>query len=226
MFDTRQLFVAVTMVAAPAMGGEVLTFEADIHGRTATSGQLAAGAGSHTVLDLYVANNSSDDLKLLNVFNMNISLDQGSFVHNDASTGGNWSATYNALGGNVVIDSFVTMGAMDGSDPFASTLDLNFDGAIAGSVSTDAGWYNADPNNGQGLVDAGGRVMIGRFVVMNNLATDTAFTISGELAYNFQSPGVYFDNDSQVFAMPSVVPAPVGMLAFGAFGLAGRGRRR
>lgn len=210
--------------------GTTFEFTAEIYGQTASSGQLAAGTGTHTVLDLYLTNNSGDDLKLLNLYNMNISLDQGSFVHDDASTtGGNWSATYNTLGGNVAIDSFVTMGAMNGSDPFVSTLDLNFDGAIAGSVSTDAGWYNADPTNGQGLVDAGGRVMVGRFVVMNDLATDTSFTVSGDLSYNFQVPGVYFDNDSQVFTMPSmtsVVPSPVGALAFAAFGLAGRGRRR
>ena len=214
------------LAASPAIAGTTFDFTADIYGQTADSGQLAAGYGSHTVLDLYLTNHSGDDLKLLNLFNMNISLDQGSFVHDDDSTGGNWSASFNQYGRNMAIDSFVTMGGMDGSNPFVSTLDLNFDGTDAGVVSANAGWYNADPNNGQGLVDAGDRVMVGRFVIMNTLATDATFTVSGELSYNFQVPGVYFDSDSQVFTMPSVVPAPVGMLAFAAFGLAGRGRRR
>ena len=214
------------IVASPAMAGVTFTFDADVHGRTATSGELPAGHGSHTVLDLYLANDSGDDLRLLNVYDINISLSQGSFIHNDADPSGNWSAAWSSLGGNVAIDSFVTMGAMSGSDPFFATLDPNFDGAIAGSVTTDAGWYNNDPFNGQGNVAAGDRVMIGRFVVMNDFATETTFSVSGNLSYNHQYPGVHFDGDAQVFTLPSVVPGPVGAFAFAAFGLAGRRRRR
>ena len=226
MLTLKRLALTSLFLGSPAFAGATFEFTADIYGRTASSGQLAAGTGSHTVLDLYLTNNSGDDLKLLNLHNINISLEQGSFVHDDASSTGNWSASFNSLGGNVAIDSFVTMGAMSGSDPFASSLDPNFDGAVAASVSTDAGWYNSDPNNGQGLVDAGDRVMVGRFVVMNNLATDTSFTVSGELSYNFQVPGVYFDNDSKVFTLPAVVPGPTGLIAIAAFGLVGRRRRR
>ena len=226
MYRSAPIVWSCLLMATPAMAGTTFNFSAEIYGRTATSGQLGAGAGSHTILDLYLTNNSGDDLRLLNLYNLNITLSDGVFVHNDADATGNWSASYNALGGNVAIDSFVTMGAMSGSDPFVTMLDPNFDGAIAGTVSADAGWYNNDPSNGQGNVAAGDKVMVGRFVVMNTLAADATFSVSSELSFNYQAPGVYFDSDSQVFTLPAVVPAPVGMLAFAAFGLAGRGRRR
>ena len=96
-------------------------------------------------------------------------------------------------------------------------------------MSADAGWYNGDPNNGQGNVAAGDRLFIGRFVIANTLAADTTFSVSGDFSYNFQSPGVFYDNDSQVFTLPSsapAVPGPFAVAAIAGVGLAGRGRRR
>ena len=185
------------------------------------------------MLDLYLTNQSASDLRLLSVYDLNLSLGEGVFVHDDANIDnagdGDWSALYSTLGGNVAIDSFVTLGAMSGDDPFAATLDPNFDGSTAGSVSADAGWYNNDPTNGQGNVAVGGRVFVGRFVVENTLASGTSFTVSSMLSYNFQSPGVYFDADSQVFTLPastSVVPGPLALAILGGIGFVGRGRRR
>ena len=223
--------IAVATAASPAVAGVTFGFTADIYGRTAGSGQLEAGHGSHTVLDLYLTNQSASDLRLLSVYDLNLSLGEGVFVHDDADTDnagdGDWSALYSTLGGNVAIDSFVTLGAMSGDDPFAAALDPNFDGAIAGSVSADAGWYNNDPTNGQGNVVAGGQVFVGRFVVAND--TERTFTVSGELSYNFQSPGVYFDSDSQVFTLPAatpVVPGPLALAAIAGIGLTTRDRRQ
>jgi hypothetical protein len=230
MFIRPHLACLAVLVASPALAGSIFDFSAEIYGRTSSSGEIPSGAGSHTVLDLYLTNNSESDLRLLSLFDMNISLSQGGFAHDDADTDaggmGNWSASWSRLGGNSAVDSFVTLGAMSGSDPFDAALDPNFESTVAGSISTNAGWYNDDPSNGQGNVSAGERVMVGRFVIRNILTSDTTFSVTGDLSYNYQTPGVYFDVDSAVFTMPSVVPSPLGMAAFAAFGLVGRGRRR
>lgn len=234
MMILKRLALTSLFVGSPAFAGATFDFTADIYGRTASSGQLAAGTGTHTVLDLYLTSTSSSDLRVLSLYNLTIALGDGGFVHDDGGTesggDGNWSASYNILGGVTAIDSFVTLGAMSGSDPFAATLDPNFDGSVAASVSSDAGWYNSDPSSGQGDVDGGGRVMVGRFVILNDLASDTTFSVSGDFSYNFQQPGVFFDDDSQVFTLPassgSVVPGPTGLIATAAFGLVGRRRRR
>lgn len=218
---------AAAALVAPAVAGTTFTFSADIYGRTADSGRLAAGLGDFTVLDLYLANDHASDLRLLSVFNVDIALDAGAFVHHDADAEGHWSAAYNLMGANTAIDSFATFGAMSGDDPFLAALDPNFSGAVAGSVSADAGWYNDDPTNGQGNVAAGGQVFVGRFVVVND--AERTFTVSGELSYNFQSPGVSFDSDSQVFTLPAstpAVPGPLALAAIAGIGLASRDRRR
>ena len=219
----------VAVLVPPAVAGATFTFSADIYGRTADSGRLAAGLGDFTVLDLYLTNDHASDLRLLSVFNVDIALGAGAFVHHDADAVGHWSAAYNLIGANTAIDSFATFGAMSGDDPYMAALDPNFDGAVAGSVSTDAGWYNDDPSNDQGNVSAAGQVFVGRFVVANDADTETTFTVSGDLSYNFQTPGVFFDSDSQVFTLPAstpVVPGPLALAAIAGIGLGGRGRRR
>lgn len=226
--------LATAFACTPAMAGSEFSLTADIYGSSGSGSQSTAGTGTHTVLDLYLDNVSGSDRRLLSLFNLDVSLGQGDFVHDDADTvgggDGNWSATWNTLGGNAEIDSFVTLGAMSGADPFAASLDPNFDGAVAGSVSSGAGWYNNDPNNGQGNAATEERVMIGRFVILNDLVSETTVTVAGEYSYNYQAPGVYFSGMSGSFTLPAAstpaVPGPVGMLAFAALGLAGRGRRR
>lgn len=221
--------LAAGLMAAPSVAGATFDFTADIYGRSAGSGRLTVGTGTYTVLDLYLSNTTSDSLRLLSVFNLDIELGDGVFVHDDADADGHWSAAYSTIGGDGTIDSFVTFGAMTNDDPYTAALDPNFDGEVAGSVSTNAGWYNADPTNGQGDVGLSGQVFVGRFVIANDLASATTFSISGDLAYNFQSPGVLFDNDTKVFtlpAAPATVPGSVGALSLIAAGLARRGRRR
>ena len=222
--------VAAACLTAPSLAGATFSFTADIYGATAIDGPISAGHGTHTVLDLYLSNQHSQDLRLLSLYDVNVSLGEGAFVHDDADTvgggTGNWSAVYNTLGGDVNLDSFVTLGAMSGGDPFAASLDPNFDGSIAESISADAGWYNNDPTNDQGNVASLDRIFVGRFVVSNTLPAGTTFSVSSTFSYNFQSPGVYFDGDSQVFTLPAVVPGPLALVAFAGVGLAGRGRRR
>ncbi len=223
--------IAMACITAPSFAGTNFMFTADIHGATADYGILDAGHGTRTVLDLYVTNTSDDPLRLLSLFGVTVSLSDGDFVHDDADTAnggdGDWSATFSQLGGNTSIDSFVTFGPMRVQTPFAAQLDPNFDGSIAGTVSADAGWFNPNPSNENGNVGSYDRVFVGRFVVNNStLRDDTTFSIQSKFSYNFQSQGVYFDSDSQVFTLPSVVPGPLAMVAFAGIGLAGRGRRR
>ena len=63
----------------------------------------------------------------------------------------------------------------------------------------------------------------------NEVPDGVELSVSGEMSYNYGSPGVYFDNDSGVFTMPSTtipIPGPMGMAALVASGLVRRNRRR
>lgn len=228
---TRTLAAAVacglaTSLASPALAGTVFDFSADIYGATNDGTRVAIGSGSYGVIDLYLTNTSFSSLRVLNLIEMSISLDSGSFVHDDASGTGRWSAAWN-IGGNPAIDSFVTLGAMSGGVPYAASLDPSFSDDTAGSVSADAGWYNASPTNGQGDVAFGGSIFIGRFVLASSDVLGNRLSVSGNIGWNYQYPGAYFDNDSQVFALPSVpgVPGPSGIPAIALLGLARRRRR-
>lgn len=213
-------------LTSPALAGTVFDFTADIYGATNDGTRVEIGGGSYGVIDLYLTNTSFSSLRVLNLIDMSISLDSGSFVHDDASATGRWSAAWN-IGGTPAIDSFVTMGAMSGGVPFAAALDPSFSDDTAGSVSADAGWYNASPTNGQGDVAFGGSIFIGRFVLASSDVLGNRLTVSGNIGWNYQYPGAYFDNDSQVFALPSgpAVPGPSCVAVIASLGLA-RGRRR
>lgn len=207
-------------------------FEIDAYGVTSGGSQVAMGSGAYGVMDLYVSFDFAySSTKVLNLIDMNIGLDRGDFVHNDAGGADNWSAAFTvaSLGADPAVDSFVTMGGPMGGDPFAATLDPNFDGSIGGSVSADAGWYNADPTNGQGIVDGADRVFIGRFVVDNADVTGNRLTVAGTVGYRFfgTSPGnPDFAFDELVYTMPSspAVPGPAAVLAL--IGVSGLRRRR
>ncbi|MCH2161869.1 MAG: hypothetical protein MK085_08360 [Phycisphaerales bacterium] len=187
--------------------------------------------GQYVVFDLYVTfQEANPDLKLLSVFGMEISAN-ADFFHSDAY-GGNWQASYSdpAFGGKPWMDSFVTMGPAVADTPFNASVDLNFSANVASTISSDAGWYNADPFNGQGLVDENYQVMIARLVLDSEavLANDnTGFAtvnVSGDIAFNYNEPGVFFDNDYQTFSI--VVPGPGGLVAIAGIGLCSVRRRR
>ena len=223
--------IGAVMLGASAQAGTVdLEFEVNGYGMTSGGSQVAMGAGDYGVMDLYVTfNTGSPVTKVLSLIDMNIGLDSGSFVHNDAAATNHWSAQYSAagLGGDAAIDSFVTMGPSVSGDPFVATLDPNFDGSIGGSVSADAGWYNGDPTNGQGVVNGDYKVFIGRFVVANADVIGNQLSISGTVSYRLDgsTPGdPSFQAGSIVYTMPStpVVPGPAGVLAIAGIAVARR----
>ena len=204
-------------------------FTTDAYGAQSDGTRVALGSGDYTVIDLY-ATASFSSLRLLSLIDMDIDIERGSFKHHDLDPVGNWSAAFtkDSLGAKSAIDSFVTMGDPLGSgDPYAAALDPSFDGSIAGSVSAGAGWYNADPTNGQGnLTYPDLDIFIGRFVLSASESAGNRFSVSGNFAYNFGFPGVEFgDGTAEVLLPGTAVPGPVAAVALAGLGLVRRRRR-
>ena len=229
--------VACLGTAATAGTVTTMSFTADMYRVDASGNTVSSGAGTYGVFDVY-ASFSDSGIRVLNLFDMSISLSTGDFIHNDADTsnGGNgyWSAAYDTTGAIVGADSFVTMGTA--GTPNAAALDLNFadtgSSTDAGSISTDAGWYASDPTSGWGDVDVNNKVFLGRFVIADGgSASGVALTFGGDLSYNLQTPGApNFLSDTQTFTMPTAgstaVPGLGGVAALAGVGLVGRRRRR
>jgi hypothetical protein len=227
--------VACLGTAANA-GGVSMSFTADMYRVDGSGNTVSSGAGTYGVFDVY-ASFSSAGLRVLNLYDMSISLSTGDFIHNDAGTsgGGNgrWNAAYDAASAIVGADSFVTLGTA--ATPNTATLDPNFSdlgsSTDAGSISTDAGWY-AGGGETWGDVDVDNKVFLGRFVIADGgSASGVALTFGGDLSYNWQTPGTpNFLSDTQTFTMPTAgsgaVPGLGGVAALAGVGLIGRRRRR
>ncbi len=229
---TTAAMTAAMTLASMAQAGLVATFEFEAYGMTSSGTQVGLGTGDYGVIDLYAEfGGGSATSRLLNLINMNITLGSGSFVHNDANATNHWSATYSAagFGGMAAIDSFVTVGDAVSGDPFVATLDQNFDGSIGGSVSANAGWYNPDPTNGQGVAGSDLRVFIGRFVIANADVLSNTLSVSGTIAYRPDSTSgdPSFSTSSNSITLPSspVVPGPTGLAALSLATLVRRRRR-
>ena len=218
--------------AAANAGAVTMSFTADMYRVDANGDTVSSGAGTYGVFDVYASFNAGG-VRVLNVFDMTISLSTGDFIHNDADGTGRWSASYDAMGAVVGADSFVTMGTS--VTPNAATLDPNFSdlgsSTDAGSISADAGWY-AGGGETWGDVDVNNKVFLGRFVIADGgSASGVALTFGGDLSYNFQTPDdPIFVNDTQTFTMPTAgstaVPGLGGVAALAGVGLVGRRRRR
>ena len=220
--------ITAGLTAASAHAGVIeLGFELETYGMTSGGVQTEMGSGDFGVIDLWATSNSSS-IRLLNVFNVSVSLDRGGFVHNDVSTSGRWEASFSrqSLGAMNAIDSFVTMGAGDGDDPFVAYLDPNFDGTVADQVSDFAGWYNPDPTNDQGLLDS--RIFLGRFVIDQADVAGNTFSLTGSLGWKFDAPDQIVQQSSDVVSRSfpgDVVPGPVAGSVLGALILVRRRRR-
>lgn len=222
--------LVVGAVVGPATAGEIeAAFEIDRYGVAADGTPTGTGSGDFVVIDLYATTNASS-LKLLNVFDVQASLARGAFVHNDVTESGRWEALYtnDGLGATGAIDSFVTMGPAVDGDPYLALLDPNFDGSEAGSMSSNAGWYNPDPLNDQGLVSDVARIFLARFVIAEADVAGNAFTLSGSLGWKLDTPGSIVQQSSGVVSTSfagEVVPGPVAASVLGALALLRRRRR-
>ena len=79
--------VACLGTAATAGTVTTMSFTADMYRVDASGNTVSSGAGTYGVFDVY-ASFSSAGLRVLNLYDMSISLSTGDFIHNDAGTSG------------------------------------------------------------------------------------------------------------------------------------------
>jgi hypothetical protein len=180
------------------------------------------------VIDVYAQFDNATDT-VLNVFNSQISITDGTGFHHNDLAGGDWQPQATPAT-QAPTDSFVLVG---GSVGFANTtsLDPSFTPSNTPFVPSNAGWFNSNPPNLQGRVDAATlRTFVGRFV---SVGTDTARSLSfaANLGYNqgLSTPAQFAFDDGQGFGPTSVVafvPAPGAIALLGMAGLLGSRRRR
>jgi hypothetical protein len=158
-----------------------------------------------------------------------------SFYHADALNGGvigsaagTWNPQFVLVPG--AMDSYVCIGGGEGfasgnstaADPDWGAAGFNTAQIPYGNGNAGPGWFNQNPPNLQGRVNAQGQVKLGQFVIA--LADDaTAMEIRLKLGYNNgQGGGVTFA-DSTFFI--GAIPAPGAVALLGLAGLTGRRRR-
>jgi hypothetical protein len=192
--------------------------------------------GSLTKWEVFGKFNGATDT-VLNAFHFNKTVGGGNpvFHHADALTGGvdstvagTWNPQFVLAPG--AMDSYVCIG---GGEGFASGNSTNADpdfGAAGfnqaqipflgapGNTTNGPGWFNSNPPNLQGRVDALGRVKIGQFVIGTNDAPVTLFL---KLGYNNGQTGAPVEFAQGTFT----IPAPGAIALLGLAGLAGRRRR-
>ena len=221
---------AAFFASSPAMAGGVtdFSFSTDAYGADSDGNRVALGSGDYAVIDLF-ATASYSGLRLLSLAEMDITLGRGLFQHHDIDPAGNWSASFSKenFGAKNAIDSFLTMGASDGSgNPFVAATDPSLNPAVSGSFQAGGGWYNNDPFNGQGDSSAGLDIFIGRFVVAAADVAGNTFDVSGTMSYNLGSPGVFFESDSISVTLPgTAVPGPAAVSALAGLAMFRRRRR-
>jgi len=204
-----------------------------------------AGAGK-TFVDVFAGMSANSD-KLLNVFNMNISVSGGAFTQAAGVAASKWKPVDDTSNGGLA-DSFVTLGGFDGGDghmytSYSSAGDPNFTNyttANATTIPALAGWYNGVPTTtdiiatqvfggaytdwataSKDIASASGGfgVWVGHFLV-NKSITDTSWTVSfgGSAAFNSGTNQA----DTKIFHN---APAPGALALLGVAGLAARRRR-
>ena len=204
--NARLLAVTMTVAtaASPAVAGVTFGFTADIYGRTAGSGQLEAGQGSHTVLDLYLTNQSASDLRLLSVYDLNLSLGEGEFVHDDADTDNAGDGLVRRLQharrerGHRQLRHARHVG---GRPVRRRSPEFRRRGKRLGRCGLVQ--QRSDQRPGQHRRGRSG--VRHRFVVENAPLGNDLHRLEHDLP-QLQTPGVYFDSDSQVFTLPRRAP--------------------
>ena len=198
--------------------------------------------GSQYQMDVFAGFSSQTD-KLLNVFNMNISVNGSAFIQQAGAATNKWrpNVGVSAMGD---ADSFVTMGGFDDGGTYicgdTTTADPNFTNYATSNATTipaNAGWFCSDPTNPQvvataiapfavggysalGSADATFGVWIAHFTVNKPAGlVDATLSIAGSAAFN--TGGSLSDQRTIQFA----IPAPGALALLGVAGLASRRRR-
>jgi hypothetical protein len=168
---------------------------------------------------------------VLNAFHITLESGSTTFYHSDALTGGvsssavgTWNPQFVLVPG--AMDSYVCIGGGEGfasgnstaADPDWGPAGFNQAQIPYGDGTFGPGWFNQNPPNLQGRVNANGQVKLGQFVMAASSATPPCFRL--KLGYNDgQGGGVQFA-EGNVFC-----PTPSGVALLGLAGLAGRRRR-
>ena len=174
---------------------------------------------------------------VLNAFHFNKTVGGGSpVIHQadelsggvDSTVAGTWNPQFVLVPG--AMDSYVCVG---GGEGFASGNTTNADpdfGAAGfnqaqipflgapGNTTNGPGWFNSNPPNNQGRVNAQGRVKIGQFVLGT---ADAPVTLFLKVGYNTGAAGSPVQFAEGTFT----IPAPGAIALLGLAGLAGRRRR-
>ena len=169
---------------------------------------------------------------VLNAFHISLVSGASTFYHADALNGGvigsaagTWNPQFVLVPG--AMDSYVCIGGGEGfasgnstaADPDWGAAGFNTAQIPYGNFTSGPGWFNQNPPNLQGRVNAEGMVKLGQFVIASADEANGA-TIFLKVGYNNgQGGGVQFGEGN--FTLPT--PGAVALL--GLAGLAGRRRR-
>lgn len=194
--------------------------------------------GDKIVTDVYAtfsANPNGAVDVLLNIFNVNMTIDGGfgSLIHNDF-VGGSWAPQFSA---NPSMDTFCVIG---GEANFANTTNADPNWGALGfnqiSMPADAGWFNSNPSNLQGMAQdvelinncneiySGLATRIMRLVNLSVIYKE--FTITGQYT-NYHGLGTPAEKGTFRYSgFLDICPSPSALALFGLAGLAGGRRRR
>jgi hypothetical protein len=172
---------------------------------------------------------------VLNAFHITLVSGATTFYHADALNGGvigsaagTWNPQFVLVPG--AMDSYVCIGGGEGfasgnstaADPDWGAAGFNTAQIPYGDGTFGPGWFNQNPPNLQGRVNAQGQVKLGQFVIA--LADDaSAAVIRLKLGYNNgQGGGVTFADSNFTIG---TVPTPGALALLGLAGLTRRSRR-
>jgi predicted outer membrane repeat protein len=157
-------------------------------GLNVTSSTVTQGADTYYVFKVYAKFNNANDT-LLNAYGMN-ALPSGAFWHNDFLSGpsgstvaGTWSPTL-VPAPNAALDAWCTIGGNAGDFGNSTAFDPGWGaaGANQAGIPANAGWFNQNPPNLQGRVNASTlETLVGQFVFKNTIF---AFTTPITVGYN------------------------------------------
>lgn len=170
--------------------------------------------GGKTVFKVYAQFDAASDV-VLSVYGV-AGIPGGGFYNSDF-VGGSWDPKFTNDGG--AADSYLTIGGVPG---FANSTGADPNFGAAGfnqpGIPNGAGWYNSNPGNLQGKVDAGTlRTLIAQF---SFAGTPITFTSPITVSFNggLGTPVNFADSSF-------TVPTPGAIALLGLAGLAGRRRR-
>jgi len=191
--------------------------------------EAIAFTASTLVLRLY-ANFTHFNDAVVNVFNANISFSQP-VLHNEP-----FGLPPAALLANVVpdtadaFDSWVSIGLSPDNNGGTSLLDPNFNGcdgcfADGGAIVNNAGWFNSNPPNNQGLAGADKKVELAQFAFSWPPDPQRGFLAISGAIWLTTTVGT-FTNQGVNASFPHPPPSPGALPLLGLAALAGSSRRR